>query len=390
MAVPSHCKQRRFPRALIAAKERRRPSRSKLRYSSGSARGHRVDELYTRGCGRGKHMCKECGICCKKPSTLKMHLQTHINVRPYHCKLCERSFKTKGNLTKHIKSKIHRTQHVEPQACTGSVGQDPADEDGGQSLKEEEQLLKRLHTQAASRPTQLHAQLFDQNTPLSTGGFAVYQPGESVPTLPASSSSATMVSAPPGTQSPTSAVTWALPVSEASDLSLCSQLPVCSFPSIAALSPLHSFSMARSSMDTACVWPVIPWATVPQQSDTEALPQLQTSPASYIANLQVPETPRSVTMATIVVPSSGTCASPTAATARPGSAGTQRRPSEAVTHLQGLQATAAAQSQASQAIESLCRCVQEHCTLPWRLELSDYCCCRVILLLTAVSCRSVD
>ncbi|CAG9581533.1 unnamed protein product [Danaus chrysippus] len=62
---------------------------------------------YVRGRGRGRYVCSECGIRCKKPSMLKKHIRTHTDVRPYTCVHCVFSFKTKGNLTKHMKSKAH-------------------------------------------------------------------------------------------------------------------------------------------------------------------------------------------------------------------------------------------------------------------------------------------
>ncbi|KAM4735095.1 LOW QUALITY PROTEIN: transcription factor HIVEP3 [Anableps anableps] len=71
--------------------------------------GYRSNEeyVYVRGRGRGKYICGECGIRCKKPSMLKKHIRTHTDVRPYICKHCNFAFKTKGNLTKHMKSKAH-------------------------------------------------------------------------------------------------------------------------------------------------------------------------------------------------------------------------------------------------------------------------------------------
>ncbi|XP_011505415.1 PREDICTED: transcription factor HIVEP3 isoform X1 [Ceratosolen solmsi marchali] len=63
--------------------------------------------------GRGRYICEECGIHCKKPSMLKKHIRTHTNLRPYRCTLCAFSFKTKGNLTKHMKSKAHRKKCIE-------------------------------------------------------------------------------------------------------------------------------------------------------------------------------------------------------------------------------------------------------------------------------------
>ncbi len=94
--------------------------------------------VYVRGRGRGKYICEECGIRCKKPSMLKKHIRTHTDVRPYICKCCNFAFKTKGwfyhihiqawlqkigiekitpvllgNLTKHMKSKAHMKKCLE-------------------------------------------------------------------------------------------------------------------------------------------------------------------------------------------------------------------------------------------------------------------------------------
>ncbi|XP_044015284.1 metacaspase-3-like isoform X2 [Aphidius gifuensis] len=65
------------------------------------------DYIYVRGRGRGKYICNKCGIRCKKPSMLRKHIRSHTDVRPYTCEYCVMSFKTKGNLTKHTKSKSH-------------------------------------------------------------------------------------------------------------------------------------------------------------------------------------------------------------------------------------------------------------------------------------------
>uniref|UniRef100_A0A6A7G4T3 Shn zinc finger protein n=1 Tax=Hirondellea gigas TaxID=1518452 RepID=A0A6A7G4T3_9CRUS len=65
------------------------------------------DYTYVRGRGRGRYVCETCGIRCKKPSMLKKHIRTHTNLRPYPCRHCTSRFKTKGNLTKHLKSKAH-------------------------------------------------------------------------------------------------------------------------------------------------------------------------------------------------------------------------------------------------------------------------------------------
>ncbi|KAG9268707.1 transcription factor HIVEP2 [Astyanax mexicanus] len=77
--------------------------------------GYKSNEeyVYVRGRGRGKYICEECGIRCKKPSMLKKHIRTHTDVRPYVCKCCNFAFKTKGNLTKHMKSKAHMKKCLE-------------------------------------------------------------------------------------------------------------------------------------------------------------------------------------------------------------------------------------------------------------------------------------
>lgn len=52
--------------------------------------GYESNEVYTyvRGRGRGRYVCSECGIRCKKPSMLKKHIRTHSDVRPYTCQHC--------------------------------------------------------------------------------------------------------------------------------------------------------------------------------------------------------------------------------------------------------------------------------------------------------------
>lgn len=51
--------------------------------------GNSDEYTYIRGRGRGKYVCEECGIRCKKPSMLKKHIRTHTDLRPYTCSHCE-------------------------------------------------------------------------------------------------------------------------------------------------------------------------------------------------------------------------------------------------------------------------------------------------------------
>ncbi|XP_030066918.1 zinc finger protein 40 [Microcaecilia unicolor] len=88
------------------------------------------DYVYVRGRGRGKYICEECGIRCKKPSMLKKHIRTHTDVRPYHCNYCNFSFKTKGNLTKHMKSKAHSKKCVDMGVSVGPADEQDVEESG--------------------------------------------------------------------------------------------------------------------------------------------------------------------------------------------------------------------------------------------------------------------
>ncbi|CAH0552090.1 unnamed protein product [Brassicogethes aeneus] len=81
------------------------------------------DYTYIRGRGRGRYVCDQCGIRCKKPSMLKKHLRTHSVDRPYTCIHCNFSFKTKGNLTKHMKSKVHTKNYSAGSGSSSSTQQ---------------------------------------------------------------------------------------------------------------------------------------------------------------------------------------------------------------------------------------------------------------------------
>ncbi|XP_077447165.1 zinc finger protein 40 [Stigmatopora argus] len=97
--------------------------------------GYKSNEeyVYVRGRGRGKYICEECGIRCKKPSMLRKHIRTHSDVRPYHCIHCNFSFKTKGNLTKHMKSKAHSKKCLEMGVPNGLSEDQDAEDSGDRS-----------------------------------------------------------------------------------------------------------------------------------------------------------------------------------------------------------------------------------------------------------------
>ncbi|XP_005159605.1 transcription factor HIVEP3 isoform X1 [Danio rerio] len=98
--------------------------------------GYRSSEeyVYVRGRGRGRYVCEECGIRCKKPSMLRKHIRLHTDARPYVCQHCNFAFKTKGNLTKHMKSKAHGKRCPEGPA-PGPVQCELETDEGGDSAK---------------------------------------------------------------------------------------------------------------------------------------------------------------------------------------------------------------------------------------------------------------
>ncbi|OON16701.1 zinc finger, C2H2 type, partial [Opisthorchis viverrini] len=69
---------------------------------------------------RSRYRCYECGLVCHKPCLLRKHYRTHSNLRPYICPHCEVSFKTRGNLSKHMKSRGHHYR------CVRDLGLDQA------------------------------------------------------------------------------------------------------------------------------------------------------------------------------------------------------------------------------------------------------------------------
>lgn len=50
-----------------------------------------------------KNTCTTCFKSFKKPSTLKRHLITHTNIKPFKCSYCGRAFNVKHNLVRHKK-----------------------------------------------------------------------------------------------------------------------------------------------------------------------------------------------------------------------------------------------------------------------------------------------
>ncbi|CAN0270616.1 unnamed protein product, partial [Lampetra planeri] len=120
-----------------------RPKPNRIRIFKG---GYKSNEeyVYVRGRGRGKYVCEECGIRCKKPSMLRKHIRTHTDLRPYSCRVCCFAFKTKGNLTKHMKSKAHSKKCLEV-GVNPTLLEDQLEEDDPGAEEERLQCWEEVH-----------------------------------------------------------------------------------------------------------------------------------------------------------------------------------------------------------------------------------------------------
>ncbi|XP_062267177.1 transcription factor HIVEP2a isoform X1 [Platichthys flesus] len=133
-------KEEQVEKEVSAKQSASEPSRIKI-FEGGYKSNE--DYVYVRGRGRGKYICEECGIRCKKPSMLKKHIRTHTDVRPYVCKFCNFAFKTKGNLTKHMKSKAHMKKCLELGVSMSSVEDAEGDDgDGGDEGQRSEKMSR--------------------------------------------------------------------------------------------------------------------------------------------------------------------------------------------------------------------------------------------------------
>ncbi|CAH8484065.1 unnamed protein product [Schistosoma margrebowiei] len=62
---------------------------------------------------RGRYRCQDNSLhTTKSYHHLKKHWHTHSNIRPFVCHNCDISFKTRGNLSKHMKSRCHHDRFL--------------------------------------------------------------------------------------------------------------------------------------------------------------------------------------------------------------------------------------------------------------------------------------
>ena len=69
--------------------------------SSGGSMGEQVASRRGQSLRSKTNFCSICGRNYARPSTLKTHLRTHTNERPYKCKICGKTFSQAANLTAH-------------------------------------------------------------------------------------------------------------------------------------------------------------------------------------------------------------------------------------------------------------------------------------------------
>lgn len=61
-----------------------------------------VHRKTNKACRVGSHLCYYCGEVYSNEPKLKCHIASvHLNVKPFSCRFCEKSFSTKGTLTRH-------------------------------------------------------------------------------------------------------------------------------------------------------------------------------------------------------------------------------------------------------------------------------------------------
>nr|CAH8823682.1 unnamed protein product [Trichobilharzia regenti] len=73
----------------------------------------------TTTCLRGKYRCQDFhSLHSIKLYPLRKHWRTHTSIRPYICHHCDISFKNRGNLSKHMKSRCHHDKFLKDSGLT--------------------------------------------------------------------------------------------------------------------------------------------------------------------------------------------------------------------------------------------------------------------------------
>nr|CAI5851573.1 unnamed protein product [Callosobruchus analis] len=115
----------------------------------------------------GKYVCPYCNLVCSKPSVLQKHIRAHTNERPYPCKSCGFSFKTRSNLYKHCRSRTHANR---------VMGNKMSTTEGGETIESNEPMAEVASSTAKPYKPRFHTaakEFFEKDTeeesPLVTG-----------------------------------------------------------------------------------------------------------------------------------------------------------------------------------------------------------------------------
>nr|CAH7737179.1 unnamed protein product [Callosobruchus chinensis] len=95
----------------------------------------------------GKYVCPYCNLVCSKPSVLQKHIRAHTNERPYPCKSCGFSFKTRSNLYKHCRSRTHANR---------VMGNKMSSNEGGETIEPSEPMSEVASSAAKPYKPRFH------------------------------------------------------------------------------------------------------------------------------------------------------------------------------------------------------------------------------------------